>query len=245
MTRLTDIDEDVGLRFTRSGFMRATMVSVAALSAGGAASLAPSRARAAPPKGTVTRYPLHIPPTTSPAGLTLAEAPTVVDLGGGQYSNVIAYNGFFPGPSIVARRADSASIHLVNGLAEETITHWHGMVVDERNDGGPKYAIPPGATYDYVFTINQRACLNWYHPHPHMLTGKQVNLGLAGAFIVRDDVESALGLPFGAHEVPVIIRDATLDRAGNLAYTSTASASSTGRTPASSGSPSPTAPRSR
>ena len=51
MTRLTDIDEDVGLRFTRSGFMRATMVSVAALSAGGAASLAPSRARAAPPKG--------------------------------------------------------------------------------------------------------------------------------------------------------------------------------------------------
>jgi len=218
MTRLTDIDEDVGLRFTRSGFMRATMVSVAALSAGGAASLAPSRARAAPPKGTVTRYPLHIPPTTSPAGLTLAEAPTVVDLGGGQYSNVIAYNGFFPGPSIVARRADSASIHLVNGLAEETITHWHGMVVDERNDGGPKYAIPPGATYDYVFTINQRACLNWYHPHPHMLTGKQVNLGLAGAFIVRDDVESALGLPFGAHEVPVIIRDATLDRAGNLAY---------------------------
>jgi len=198
--------------------MRATMVSVAALGAGGAASLAPSRARAAPSKGPVTRYPLYIPPATSAASLTLAEAPAVVDLGGAQYSNVLAYNGFFPGPSIVARRGDSASIHLVNGLSQETITHWHGMLVDERNDGGPMYAIPPGASYDYAFTIDQRACLNWYHPHPHMLTGEQVNLGLAGAFIVRDDVEDALGLPYGAHEVPLIIRDATLDKAGNLAY---------------------------
>jgi FtsP/CotA-like multicopper oxidase with cupredoxin domain len=51
-----------------------------------------------------------------------------------------------------------------------------------------------------------------------MLTGKQVNLGLAGAFIVRDDVEAALGLPYGAHEVPLVIRDATLDGAGNLEY---------------------------
>jgi len=218
MTRLTDIKEERARLLTRSGFMRATVVSVAGLSAGGAASLSPSRARAAPPKGTVTRYSLHIPPSTSPAGLTLAEAPAVVDLGGGQYSKVLAYNGFFPGPSIIARRGDTASIHLVNGLAEETITHWHGMIVDERNDGGPTYAIPPGGSYDYAYTINQRACLNWYHPHPHMLTGEQVNLGLAGAFIVRDDVEAALGLPYGAHEVPLIIRDATLDSAGNLQY---------------------------
>src|SRR6266511_5154334 len=220
MTPVTDIDEDgERLRLTRSGLLRGAAVSAVALSASGGAALSSSRARAAaPPKGTVTRYPLHVPPSTSPASFTLAEAPAVVDLGGGQYSNVLAYNGFFPGPSIVARRGDAASIHLVNGLSEETITHWHGMLVEERNDGGPKYAIPPGASYDYAFTINQRAWLNWYHPHPHMLTGEQVNLGLAGAFIVRDDVVSALVLPFGAHEVPVIIRDATLDRAGNLAY---------------------------
>jgi FtsP/CotA-like multicopper oxidase with cupredoxin domain len=215
----TDTDKNVGHgRVTRTGFVRGAAVSLLALSAGGAATLSSSRARAAPPKGTVTRYPLHLPPSTSPAGLTLSEAPAVVDLGGGKYSNVLAYNGFFPGPSIVARRGDAASVHLVNGLSEPTITHWHGMVVEERNDGGPKYAIAPGASYDYAFTINQRACLNWYHPHPHMLTGEQVNLGLAGAFIVRDSDEDAFGLPYGAHEVPLIIRDADLDTAGNLAY---------------------------
>src|SRR6266508_3207583 len=220
MTPVTDIDEDgERLRLTRSGLLRGAAVSVVALSASGGAALSSSRARAAaPPKGTVTRYPLHLPPTTAPASLTLAEAPAVVDLGGGSYSNVWAYNGFFPGPSIVARSGDTASIHLVNGLSEETITHWHGMIVDERNDGGPRYAIAPGASYDYAFTINQRACLNWYHPHPHMLTGEQVNLGLAGAFIVNDTQEAALGLPAGAYEVPLIVRDATLDRGGNLEY---------------------------
>lgn len=216
MTGPTDPGEELGPRLTRSGFVRATAASVAALSVGGAASLSPSRARAAPPTG-VTRYPLNIPPSVSPVGLTLTEAPSVVDLGG-QLSNVWAYNGSFPGPSIVARQGDTASIHLVNGLAEETITHWHGMVVDDVNDGHPRFAVGPGATYDYAFTINQRACLNWYHPHPHMLTGRQVNLGIAGAFIVRDAQEDALGLPSGGHEVPLIIRDATLDRAGNLQY---------------------------
>src|SRR6266508_3097690 len=220
MTPVTDIDEDgERLRLTRSGLLRGAAVSVVALSASGGAALSSSRARAAaPPKGTVTRYPLHLPPTTAPASLTLAEAPAVVDLGGGSYSNVWAYNGFFPGPSIVARSGDTASIHLVNGLSEETVAHSHVMIVDERNDGGPRYAIAPGASYDYAFTINQRACLNWYHPHPHMLTGEQVNLGLAGAFIVNDTQEAALGLPAGAYEVPLIVRDATLDRGGNLEY---------------------------
>src|SRR3990172_9500248 len=94
MVRLTDIDEDLEPRLTRSGFMRATVASVAALSASAAGSLSPSRARAAPPKGPVTRYPLYIPPSASQVGLTLAEAPARVDLGGGQYSNVWAYNGF-------------------------------------------------------------------------------------------------------------------------------------------------------
>ena len=51
-----------------------------------------------------------------------------------------------------------------------------------------------------------------------MITGEQVCLGLAGAFIVNDQEETALGLPSGVHEVPLIVRDASLDRTGNLRY---------------------------
>jgi FtsP/CotA-like multicopper oxidase with cupredoxin domain len=56
-----------------------------------------------------------------------------------------------------------------------------------------------------------------------MMTGEQVCLGLAGAFIVNDAEEAALRLPSGPYEVPLIVRDAKLNRAGNLIYTSKSS----------------------
>jgi len=192
------------------------VVASGAMLATGAGIANPAGVRAAG-KTTVTRYPLYLPP---PIGLasSLTAAPSTVDLGGGNLSKAWAYNGFMPGPTFRARSGDTAQVVLRNQLSEETITHWHGMVVDHPNDGHPIYAIPPGGTYQYSFPIQQRAALNWYHPHPHMLTGKQVALGLAGAFIINDAEEDGLGLPGGGYEVPLIVRDASLDSLGNLQY---------------------------
>lgn len=167
---------------------------------------------------SATRNPLRIPLVVSPTTLELACASARVDLGGGDMSNVLAYNGQFPGPTLLARTGDWATIRLHNGLNEETITHWHGMHVDSANDGGPQLAFAPGQFHDYDFPIVQRACLNFYHPHAHMLTGKQVNLGLAGGFIVRDAEEDALDLPVDPYEVPLVIRDAKRDNKDNLVY---------------------------
>lgn len=162
--------------------------------------------------------PLKIPSKVSPQGLTLTAAPGSAEIGVGKSSNVWAYNGQFPGPTLEITRGGTAGITLENGLPQPSITHWHGMIVDHHNDGQPMSAIAPGATYNYSFPVSQRAALNWYHPHPHMMTGEQVYMGLAGAFIVRDAEEAGLGLPSGAYEVPLIIRDATLDSTGNLVY---------------------------
>ena len=168
--------------------------------------------------GIVTRYPLKFPSVVSPSGLTLDSKLATSDLGGGLISNVWTYNGQFPGPTLKSNRGDNVSIRLLNHLPEETITHWHGMIVDHDNDGQPMDAIANGTSFDYNYTINQRAALNFYHPHPHMLTGKQVYLGQAGAFIINDAEEAALNLPSGAYEIPLIVRDATLDRSNNLSY---------------------------
>lgn len=65
--------------------------------------------------------------------------------------------------------------------------------------------------------------MNWYHPHPHMLTNEQVARGLAGAFIVTDSIDNGtggLGLPFGNYEVPLVVRDVSFDRAWNIEYNS-------------------------
>jgi len=204
--------------FDRREFVRRAG-GAAAVTGLGWIGLRPSRTAWAAGRTTpVTRYPLRVPPVVSPVNVTLTSAPSVVDLGGGAMSKAWTYNTLMPGPTIAARRGDVATVELVNGLPEETITHWHGMLVDDFNDGHPRFAVPPGDRYFYQFPIAQRAALNWYHPHPHMLTGKQVNLGLAGAFIVKDEEEDALHLPSGRYEVPLIVRDATLDKTGSLQY---------------------------
>lgn len=168
-------------------------------------------------------YPLQVPEETPPGTPLLNCAPASVDLGDGRLRGVLAYNGRFPGPTWVARRGDRVTTSLLNGLDKPTITHWHGLVVDYANDGGPRLSIEPGEYYDYSFPIVQRAGLNFYHPHPHMLTGEQVCLGLAGAFIIRDNEEDALQLPLGPYEVPLVIRDVSFDNQGNLLYNPTSS----------------------
>ncbi len=218
---------------TRRRFMRAAAGSAAGIVGGTAAFLtacerqaelptvAPDRTSSwggTAPGAPVTRFPLRVPATVSPAALTLAAGPTTFDLGGGRMSNGLGYNGLVPGPVIRARNGDAANITVTNNLSEITSVHWHGMVVPDFADGGPQSAFAPNTKYDYRFRINQRACTNWYHPHPHMLTATQVYHGLAGMFVVNDGQELSLGLPSGAYEIPMILKDVKVDSAGNLAY---------------------------
>ena len=208
-------------RWHRRGFVRLAAASTGALAAGGAT--VPPLLAAGGGKGTATRYPLRIPPLASPASVSLTAAPATVDLGGGTTSTVLAYNNSFPGPTFRANRGDTVNIAFTNGLTEPTSVHWHGMIVPTAADGQPQDLLAPGASYAYQYPLIQRAALNWYHPHPHMATGKQVVLGLAGAFIVNDAEEAGLGLPSGTYEVPLIVRDANVDSAGNLVYNPTSS----------------------
>ena len=209
--------ESAQTSLTRRDFLRLTLIAAGAIAVGRVVPVQAGR-------GTTARYPLRIPPAaTANNNFSLTAAPGSADLGGGNYSNVLAYNGYFPGPTFRANNGDSASIQFTNGLSEATSIHWHGMIVPTAADGQPQDLVAPGASYAYQFPIMQRACLNWYHPHPHMATGKHVVLGLAGAFIINDAEEAALGLPSGAYEVPLILRDANFDSAGNLIYNPTSS----------------------
>ncbi|HEU0296126.1 MAG TPA: multicopper oxidase domain-containing protein, partial [Anaerolineales bacterium] len=206
-------------KLSRRDFLGLAAVSAAAVAASRVPGLGFARGGE---RGTTTRYPLRIPPLAAPGNFNLTAASATVDVGG-QSSSVLAYNGSFPGPTFIANKGDSANIQFTNGLSEGTTVHWHGMIVPTAADGQPQDLVAPGASYAYQFPIVQRACLNWYHPHPHMETGKQVVLGLAGAFIINDAEEAALGLPSGAYEVPLIVRDANFNSAGNLIYNPTSS----------------------
>src|SRR5207248_10947470 len=95
-------------------------------------------------------------------------------------------------PTLVLRRGERVQIHLINRLDEATITHWHGLAVDTRNDGSGMSLIGAGEAYGYDFEVRDRGSLYWYHPHPHGQTSQQVYNGLFGAIEVEDDDDAAL-----------------------------------------------------
>jgi len=136
----------------------------------------------------------------------------------GPPSALTALPDAYLGPLLRFTKGQKVRIRLRNELPEETITHWHGLHVPMLMDGHPTAAIDPGETYVYEFEIRNRAGMYFYHPHTHEKTATQVYRGLAGAIIVEDEEERALGLPSGEFEIPLVIQDRSFDGDNQLAY---------------------------
>ena len=190
-----------------------------------------------PPSSDAFPNPLRLPGTGGMHGvvdvagaLTLTAKPMEHEIVPGKRATILGYETEHNGqrvinPVLKMRTGTSVRLKFWNALEETSIIHWHGLKVDSNNDGHPHYAVPGGATYDYHFTVANRAATYWYHPHPHHLTGKQVYRGLAGLFIVEDDEEialqKALDLSFGVTDVPLIIQDRRFDGDGRLVFAPT------------------------
>lgn len=135
-------------------------------------------------------------------------------------TETLGYNGSFLGPTIRVRNGDNVSLAVTNSLDEVTTVHWHGLHVPARWDGGPHQVIGPDEVWRPKFTINQQAATLWYHPHAMGLTGKHVYQGLAGLFIIDDEISDALPLPstYGVDDVPLILQDRRFYDDGSFAY---------------------------
>jgi bilirubin oxidase len=118
--------------------------------------------------------------------VNITAEPATVGLGASEAVPVYAYNGSVPGPTLEAREGDRVIVHFRNNLPEATTIHWHGIHLPVEADGNPMDPVPPGGSYDYVFTVHPgTAGTYWYHPHPHHATHHQVTLGLFGGLIIR------------------------------------------------------------
>jgi len=116
----------------------------------------------------------------------LTATPARLSLLPGKISEVLAYNGHSPGPTLDVHEGDRVIVHFKNDLPEATTVHWHGIHLPADQDGSPFDPIAPGEEHDYVFTIPRgTAGTYWYHPHVHTRTGYQLAKGLFGAIIVR------------------------------------------------------------
>ncbi|MDH3330130.1 MAG: multicopper oxidase domain-containing protein [Desulfobulbaceae bacterium] len=138
----------------------------------------------------------------------------------GMNTNTFGYNGNFLGPTIRVRNGQKIKIDVINTLKENTTVHWHGLHVPAKWDGGPRQVIEAGESWHPEFTIRQPAATLWYHPHGMGLTGEQVYMGLAGLFIIEDEVSENLALPktYGFDDFPLIIQDRRFFEDGSFAY---------------------------
>lgn len=139
--------------------------------------------------------------------LTVDEAS--LEIWPGRSTAVLAVNGMMPGPTIRVRRGETFEAQIRHQLASESVVlHWHGVQAPAHSDGHPRQAVAPGNSYQVNIPIVQEPSLCWYHAHTHELTGLQVYRGLAGLFLIEDpERDAALGLPTGARDVPLVIRD--------------------------------------
>lgn len=202
----------------------AALLTASVLLAGGPQ----GRSRAAPgpaPTPAPFSLPLRIPAVLEPVSSTRSEDRfrLLADEGEaeilpGVKTPVWGYNGSYPGPTIVARVGRRAVVTQTNQLSEPISVHLHGGKVKAHHDGHPLDLIAPGDRYRYVYPNNQRAATYWYHDHAHHSTGRNVYMGLAGFYILRDPAERALGLPRGRYDVPLLIQDRQFDEQGRLVF---------------------------
>ncbi len=88
------------------------------------------------------------------------------------------FNGEIPGPLIRVPQNATIIVRFHNRIDLPSAVHWHGVRLENRNDGSPgvtQQPVPVGGSFVYRVHFPD-AGLYWYHPH------------------VREDVEQAMGL---------------------------------------------------
>ena len=155
------------------------------------------------------------------------------------------YDGMFPGvlfkahygsPMIVRFRNDLPTPATGFGVPLIT-THLHNGHTASYSDGFPGDYIASGFYRDHHYPHmlaggdpNQALNTLWYHDHMLEFTAANIYKGLAGPFLLFDEVDSgdetdtnskALRLPSGDYDVPLFLADKQFDSNGALIFSQT------------------------
>ena len=139
----------------------------------------------------------------------MTAAPAVVDIGAAKPVRTSAYDGALPGSTWELDPGQTLRVELVNELPpldhtdhpvemdrphEWTTTnlHTHGLHVSPEGDGDNVFVtIEPGERHQYEIEVpdDHPGGLFWYHPHRHGGVAQQIRGGMAGAIIVRGELD--------------------------------------------------------
>lgn len=156
-------------------------------------------------------------------------------------SEVFACNEAVPGPVFHARYGEPVVVRFQNELppdyvgfgVPQTSTHLHNAHTPSESDGFPGDFFNSGWFKDHHYPNvyaggDPREALGtlWYHDHRVDFTAQNVYRGLAGFYLLFDELDSgdetdpnpaALRLPSGEFDIPLIFQDRLFDEDGALA----------------------------
>src|SRR5262245_31148399 len=163
-------------------------------------------------------------------------------------TEVWSFNGFSPGPTIQARYGEPVVVRFRNSLPPvnqfvgfgrpEITVHLHNAHTATESDGHPTdfYAAPLFKDNHYANVFAGFASTHppngdpaealgtlWYHDHRVEFTAPNVYRGLAGFYLLFDDLDTGdertgLQLPSGEFDVPMIFVDRRFNANGSLFF---------------------------
>ncbi|KAK8022708.1 bilirubin oxidase [Apiospora rasikravindrae] len=183
----------------------------------------------------IYRVPLPIPPVKQPK-MTVANPVTGKDIWYYEletrlftqqvYPNLgpatlVGYDGMSPGPTFIVPRGTETVVRIMNNAELETSVHLHGSPSRAPFDGWAPDVTQPGEYKDYYWPNEQSGRMLWYHDHAEGITSLNANSGQAGAYILTDPAEDALGLPsgYGEYDIPLVLTSKHYNQDGTLKST--------------------------
>ncbi len=103
----------------------------------------------------------------------------------GKEVSMFGYNSQIPGTLLKVKEDSIVYVNFTNNLDVPTTVHWHGIRLENANDGVPEMTqeiVKPGKSFLYKLNFPD-AGMYWYHPHER--EDYQQELGLYGNILVE------------------------------------------------------------
>ncbi|CAI6341892.1 unnamed protein product [Periconia digitata] len=133
-------------------------------------------------------------------------------------ARLVGYNGTSPGPTIIVPKGQESVVRFINNGDRESSVHLHGSPSRAPFDGWAEDEMFPGQYKDYYYPNYQSGRMLWYHDHALGITAENAHFGQAGAYVVADAAEDALGLPtgYGKYDIPLVLTSKYYNSDGTL-----------------------------
>lgn len=147
-------------------------------------------------------------------GKTISLNPTLVRKTiNGKEIAMYGYNGQIPGPLLRVKQGSAFTVNVTNSIDLPTSIHWHGLRIDNANDGAvgvTQNEIAAGDSFTYTVKVPDEG-IYWYHTH--LREDLQQPMGLYGNILVAPADANAYN-PVNREEV-LAISDLLLDESGH------------------------------